>query len=169
LGLSSGVARPWRVFVFVWPGAFLAGLIAALWFVREPTERLTPENLKAARQKWREAEITDYELEFRMQGSPCEVKVRGGVVEDIRMGGRIPTSSDWSMYTVEGLFDTLEMELEALGRTAGDGQAATQPAQMRVRFHPRVGYVERYLRSGIGPSGGASIEMIRFHACRPGD
>ena len=33
---------------------------------------------------------------------------------------------------------------------------------MRVRFNPKLGYVERYLRSSGGHGRGASIEIIEF-------
>jgi len=83
-------------------------------------------------------------------------------VDQATVDGRPPTTTDLNAYSVDGLFDTLEQELDNLTDPAGPftGQAGT--VMMRVRFNPEFGYVERYLRSSGGHGRGASIELLEF-------
>jgi|GEM_PF-2720325 len=141
--------------------AFVIGLGAFLWAVREPTEPLTADGLAAARDKWRQASIVDYDIRYRMHGSEYAVRARGGAVVEALVNGKPAMSSDLYNYGVEGLFEVLELELENLNDPNGPFASQAQNIIVRVRFNESFGYIERYLRSG-GMGRGAGIELIEF-------
>ena len=63
---------------------------------------------------------------------------------------------------MDGLFDTLEQELDNSTDPAGPFAGRAETVLMRVRFNHALGYVERYLRSSGGQGRGASIERVEF-------
>jgi len=143
--------------------AFVIGLTAFLFVVREPTERLTIELLASARQRWRLAKIADYDLRYRMHESDYAVRCREGTVIETQVDGNPAMSHDLSNYGVEGLFEILELDLENLADPNGPFGPTAQQVIVRVRFNREFGYIERYLRSG-GMVRGAAIELICFRS-----
>lgn len=142
--------------------AFILGAGVTIILLREPTEPLTAEVLQAARQRWREAGVSDYDLHYRMHGSVYEVKVQGGIVTEATVNGQVPQTADLSAYGVEGLFDLLELELDNRQRPNGPFAGRAEAVVMRVRFDPQFGYIERYLRSAGGYGQSVAIELINF-------
>ena len=72
-------------------------------------------------------------------------------------------SRDLSNYSVEGLFDILELDLENMAAPDSPFGPAAQQVIARVRFNREFGYIERYLRSGgMVPAG--AIELISFRS-----
>ena len=72
--------------------------------------------------------------------------------EEFRRGRRTPTPGRW-----------LHRELElATQPDQGFGAPAGYRAYLRVRFHPRWGYPERYRRSVGGISNGVEIAVQRL-------
>lgn len=143
--------------------AFVIGLTAFFFHIREPTEHLTIELLSSARQRWRMAKIADYDLRYRMHGSEYAVLCRDGSVAEARVDGSPAMSRDLSNYSVEGLFDILELDLENLADPNGPFGRTAQQVIVRVRFNREFGYIERYLRSA-GMVRGATIELISFQS-----
>ena len=143
--------------------AFVIGLTAFFFVAREPTEQLTIELLASARQRWRLAKIADYDLQYRMHGSEYSVRCRDGTVIETRVDGNPAMSLDLSDYSVEGLFDILELDLENLADPNGPFGRTAQQVIVRVRFNREFGYIERYLRSG-GMVRGATIGLISFRS-----
>ena len=142
--------------------AFLATL-AVTWFViREPMEPLTAESLREARIRWREADIHDYEIRYDMHGSRYDVRVRDGLVVDLKVGGKQPVSADWGAYSVEGLFDVLDMEVENLTDSYGPFGSQAGSVIARVRFNQEHGHIERYLRSGGVGGLPVAIQLLDF-------
>ena len=143
--------------------AFLLGLLAALLYLREPTTPLTQEALAQARQRWRNAGIHSYRATYRMHGSLYEVEVRGGLVAAINVNGQTPSIAQPSAYSIDGLFDTLQTELENIADSSNP--LGTDPGNVvaRVRFDDRLGYPQRYIRGGAGLSRGSTLEMLEFH------
>lgn len=140
-------------------GAFLLGLAAAVLYLREPTEPLTTEALARARTNWQAAQIRSYRISYNMFGSLYEVTVADGLVTELLLNGKIPAVSQPGAYSVPGLFETLEAELENIhdpSRPLGEGVVA------RVRFQSELGYPLRYIRAGTGVSRGATIETVSF-------
>ncbi len=147
--------------------AFLLGLLAALLYLREPTIPLTQEALTQARQRWRNAGIRSYRATYRMHGSLYEVEVRNGLVAAITVNGQTPSIAQPSAYSIEGLLDTLQTELENINDSSNP--LGTPPGNVvaRVRFDDNLGYPERYIRGGTGLSRGSTLEMLQFHAAEP--
>lgn len=142
--------------------AFLLATVAMFLVAREPTEPLTEDALAEARQRWQTSGVSNYQIRYEMHGSRYDVTVRGGIVTDATVNDAPLRSADPGAYSVEGLFRTLELELDNLDDPRGPfaGRAATMV--MRVRFNEALGYVERYLRSSGGMGRGASIVVISF-------
>ena len=145
---------------------FLLGLLAAFFYFREPTIPLTQSALAQARQRWKEAAIRAYRATYRMHGSLYEVDVRDGLVVGFTVNGQTPSVAQPGAYSIDGLFDTLQAELEnihdpsiPLGMPPGNVVA-------RVRFDDHLGYPQRYIRGGTGPSRGSSLEMLEFRPHR---
>lgn len=143
-------------------GAFLTTLIAIVLMVREPMTRLTPELLESSRRLWKEAGVGSYDLSYRMHGSAYDLSVRDGIVIDLQVNGQGSTTADPRAYAIDGLFDTLSLELDNLDDPAGPFAGRRDSVLMRVRFHDRLGYPERYLRSGGGQARGVVIEDVEM-------
>ena len=154
--------RTTRTNLILMCAAFVVGAGGAVLWYREPMAPLTREVLAAARQRWRAAGVRGYTVRYRMHGSEYAIEWRDGIVEEALVDDRPPTTADLNAYSVEGLFDTLEQELDNLTDPAGPFAGRKEKVLMRVRFNPKLGYVERYLRSSGGYGRGASIEMIEF-------
>lgn len=141
----------------------LGGMIGAVIYLRQPMETLTEASLAAARTRWKQANISDYDWQYKLQNDLYDVTVRDGIVTLITRDGNPTRSQDARLFSVEGLFDILSLELENLSNPAGPFAGLSGKILMRVRFHSELGYVERFLRSAGGAGKGASIQMIRFH------
>lgn len=141
---------------------FVVGVGIALIIVRDPTEPLTRESLQAARERWSLAGIDDYRMRYRMHGSVYDVTVRDAIVTDVLVNGQTPQSADYGAYGVKGLFGILAEELENLGSEKGRLMGGGSHVVMRVRFNPKFGYIERYLRSSSAVGRGVSIELLEF-------
>ena len=140
------------------------GTVISVWVTREPTIPLTRESLDTARRVWREWGPRSYEIAYRMAGANYRIVVKGGQVEEAIVNGRLPTSGDWNAYSVEGLFTTLDQELENVAEATGAFADREDTMLMRVRFNRELGYIERYLRSGGGIGRGAAIENVKFRS-----
>ncbi len=160
------MTRSTRFRLAIWAGSFGAGLVLAFFILREPVDVLTRGALSAAQEKWEQSHVTDYDLRYRMHGSEYEIKVRDGVVVEARVNDRPPTSADWQVYSMDGLFETLGQELDNLENPTGPFAGRGGAVLLRVRFHPEFGYVERFLRSGTGPARSVAIEMLQFAKLR---
>ena len=146
--------------------AFVVASTATLLAFRQPTEALTATALSDARDRWRDSGISSYRSRFRMNGATYDIEVRGGIVTTALVDGRPARSSSLYSYSVPGIFDTLELELENLADPRGPFAGRAGNILARVRFNDELGYVERYLRSSGGFGRGASIELVEFHALK---
>ena len=155
--------RTTRLRIVLTAAAFIAALVLTWIVVREPTVPLTPELLRTARGRWSSASVADYDLRYRMHGTEYAVKVRGGIVTEVLADGRLARTADARGYGMNGLFDLLATELENASDPQGPFAGSNTTMVMRVRFHPQLGYLERYLRSG-GGARPAAIELIEFAA-----
>ncbi len=143
--------------------AFLLGLMGSLFFLREPTTPLTPEALAQARQRWEQAAIRSYRVTYRMHGSLYEVGVHDGLVASITVNGQTSSINEPGAYSINGLLDTLQTELENIHDPSNP--LGTPPGNVvaRVRFHDRLGYPQRYIRGRTGLSRGSTLELLEFH------
>lgn len=144
--------------------AFPCGLCVAFFYLREPMVDLTEASLSAAKERWRNARVVDYDIRFNMNGSLFELVVRAKEVTSILVNGQRPETVDEDAYTVDGLLEILDLELENLTDPNGPMTIGRNVAYARVRFHEEMGYVERYVRSRAGWGRGASIELLQFRS-----
>jgi hypothetical protein len=128
------------------------GVLCVLVF-REPMETLTADALAEARSRWMRAGVRSYAMELKFGDGQYHVTVVDGAVTELLRDGQTAHSNRPADFSVEGVFDTLERELELKDapNTPFGGNAILQ-----VRFDPKRGYVHRYLRA-VGGAGRSTI------------
>jgi hypothetical protein len=147
-------------FILLAFSGLLCGALIALLAAREPTAPLTADNLHAARQRWKTTGIRNYRLTVQVDAQAYVAEVRDGHIAELRMAdGQPATSHDAQSYSVEGWFDVLERDLELRDDPSSPLGAAAGNTLLRVRFNPRYGYVERYVRSI--PGGRSQVVQVQ--------
>lgn len=144
--------------------ALLAGLLLGLIWMREPTVPLTMANLTAAKERWHDNGPSSYRLDYRMNRDIYQVTVDNGIVIEATVNGHTPRMDDLRAYSMEGLFDLLQTELENIADPAGPFSGRAETVMARVRFHSVDGHVERYIRNSAGVARGAEVHVLQFHA-----
>ena len=180
-GLSStdGAAQPtpakrrpwWMMLPYLLTIGVLAGLVILLFAIREPTETLTRAALDAAQDRWRQASVTDYDMEVTttatdwVSAQRLSVRVRGGRVVDIRTdtNAQIADPSAWS---IDGWFDVLERELDMTEAGADSPTAGAGKTFLRVRFNERLGYPELFIRVIGGTNRSMETRVERFEVIK---
>ncbi|MHC5110749.1 MAG: hypothetical protein ACYTHJ_12835 [Planctomycetota bacterium] len=160
------VQRRWisRRLILIGGVTFLFSMFGALLAMRDVMDPLTVEALAEARRDWQSSSIDSYRITYTMNRDRYEVECEDGIVRDVTVNGQPPRSSDWRLYGMSGLFDIMEMDLDNLDNPYGPFAGAPQTIFLRARFHPAHGYVQKYVRSSVGPVRGASIEVETFVA-----
>lgn len=153
-------------------GAALLVLMAMLLMVlREATPLLTETELAAAVQRWREYGPDDYDMDILVGGrraGTIHVEVRGGSVVAMTRDGITPSQQrTWQYWSVPGLFDMLEDDVQSADDPRGPfGALPGTKVVLRAEFNPRYGYPRRYQRTVFGTDLGIDWEIVRF-AIRP--
>jgi len=143
------------------------GTLTALVVRQDGLRELRAEDLVQARELWRRARLLSYSARVevradRLEHGRFDIEVRDGAVTRAVQNG-IPTSGSGAAYTIDGLFELLEREIElAAEPDNGFGAPAGYRVYLRVRFHPRLGYPERYRRSVGGTANGVEIAVQRL-------
>jgi hypothetical protein len=133
----------------------------------EKLPEITPESLAAARALWKENAPPSYDLDVKLSGintGRMHVEVRRGEVTAMKYNDRPAADLHTGEYwTVSGLFDVIERDLESCAEAAKKGSRdATTPIFSRGLFDPRFGYPVTYRR--ITPSGtDAEWQITRFY------
>lgn len=153
-----------------WTALALA-LVAAgitLWLLyRGEGDPLTREGLAEARARWKSAGVTDYDIEIEVSGGQQAthvLSVRGGKVTRMTTNGVAPPERIWPVWTVEGMFDTLETELRnAAAPKVPYGVDDPADVVLEVAFDQRYGFPRRFFRHVLGsPHGGIEWNVTRF-------
>jgi len=149
-------------------GALVLGIVTALAARRSADlVELTPVRLSAARETWGRSAVSDYDLEVlvqadRLEDGRFEIEVRGGQVARAVQNG-IVTSGAADAYSIDGLFQILQRELElSADASRGFGAPAGYRAYLHVRFHSSLGYPEAYRRAVGGTSNGVEIQVVHL-------
>lgn len=152
---SIGLAWRWGLLAFVVTLA-VATVGACLW-LRDPAPHLTRQAFDQARQRWESAQIADYDVEVEVQGrqpAVYRVEVRNNVVRSaLRNGYPLKQRRTHATWTVPGMFDTIEIDLESVERATASEASGQRPAsqlQLRARFHEKYGYPAYYHRGEYG-------------------
>ncbi len=141
--------------------------LTALVARRDGLRELRADDLGRAQQLWERSLLRSYSAQVevradRLEAGHFEIDVRDGEVTRAVQNG-IPASGSGAAYTIDGLFAILRREIElAAEPDKGFGAPAGYRAYLRVRFHPRWGYPERYRRSVGGTTNGVEIAVRRF-------
>jgi len=155
------VRFPWRRFAAgaaVGIAVGLVALAAVLFYTfRGTTLRLTPEDFDAARARWRQHGPRDYDLTIEQTGARAatiEVSVRDGEVTAMTVDGTSPSQRrTWYYWSVPGMFDVLERDLQA---------AEAEQLLLRADFDPATGYPRRYERTMLRTRQQTQWEVVRF-------
>jgi hypothetical protein len=153
----------------LWGG--LAVLTAALaWWVRShQLEAVTREGLAAARQRWRDAGWRDYDLELQVRGMQpgrYVIVVRGSKLERIEQNGRPLHPAAGTLWTVDGLFELMEIELASASKPPTEWPyPRDSQVWLRMRCHRRLGYPEWFLREVTNSNMGIEIRVTRLQRC----
>jgi hypothetical protein len=133
----------------------LVGIILSVgYFVVERIPLLTELELDAAKKCWQERGPVSYDIDIELRGAQpghVQVKVRNRVAADETRDGRVPQKHTWETWTVPGMFDTLETDMEIAENPEHAIQAAPGTRwQLRCEFDPQLGYPRRYHRLASG-------------------
>lgn len=142
--------------------ALVAGLLFGLIWMREPTVPMTAANLTAARDRWNDVGPSSYRLEYRMNRDIYHISVDDGIVIEATVNGQRPRMDDLGAYSMDGLFDLLQTELENISDPVGPFAGRAETVMARVRFHPADGHIERYIRNSAGVARGAEVQILQF-------
>jgi hypothetical protein len=147
----------------------LLGLMLGLFlFLRDSLPRIAAADLAAARARWQSEGPRDYDLKLELTGNQSGrlvVQVRDGRPLRVdRQPGQSPPQRTWDYWTVAGLLDVIQGELDCAADAAQDPNSP--PIIVRGEFDPRYGYPARFRRTSLG--GGAEIgwRVLAFEPVR---
>ena len=149
---------PWK-----WIGGGLLLTVVVAWpLLIGRTQPVTRELLANARDQWAAANLSDYDMEIDVSGAQTgryHVVVRGGKLSQITRDGRPADPAEGEYWTVEGLFRTIEEELDLIDHPASGAFSDQRQAWLRIGCHPTLGYPLRYIRQVPGTSLGVQIRV----------
>jgi hypothetical protein len=176
---SSGVVgtrRPLRgnLFLFGCPLMLLGIVLGAVGTSlvlrrREALPPLTADVLAVAEQRWNEREPGNYNLDVEIAGRQTghfHVEVRSGRVNCVTRNGVAPQRRVWDTWTVPGMFDTLQQELDLAAPDGAFGQPGAR-AVMRAIFDPELGFPRRYERMVMGTPYEVRWDVSHFEILEP--
>ena len=147
-------------------GVLVAGVVAGPMLIGR-TEPVTRERLTAARQQWAAAKLADYDMELDSSGAQTgryHVEVRGGTLTHITRNGQPADPAQGHYWTVEGLFDTIEEEVDLIEHPSSGSFSQGRQAWLRMRCHPTLGYPLRYIRQVPGTTLGVEMRVRSLEA-----
>lgn len=152
-------------------GVVTVAAIVALAFVlrREATPELSFGALEAAQKRWRQSGPADYSLDVQVTGrqpGQYHVEVRGGEPVDVRRNGVSANRRTWHYWTVPGLFEVIEHDIECSeDPTRGFGARPGGKAVLRAEFDAELGHPKKFERLILGePQLDMIWEVTRFQA-----
>jgi hypothetical protein len=138
-------------------------------------QEATPEALQSAKERWANAGITDYDLEWTVAGSQSNhyhVTVRASEVrkvESVRPDGQRIALKPGAprFYSVDGLFLTIADELAQMKTDHPFGQPQGTKVVMRFKSDPDLGYPQWYRRDVMGTSLSIVIDVVKLLPLTP--
>jgi hypothetical protein len=139
-------------------GMAVGGLVATIAIVivsrRQALPALTSEALAAAQSRWQEHAPTDFRIDLTVTGrqaSRYHVEVRAGKPTQVLRNDRPIPSRSWYYWTVPGLFEVLEHDMDCSeDPTRGFGARPGSRAVLRAEFDPELGYPRNFQRLILG-------------------
>ena len=138
-------------------GALLTvvAIVAVIAFARrDATPALSIESLAAGRERWQKNGPADYRLDVMVAGRQpgrFHVEVSGGEPTEVLRNDRPLARRNWSYWTVPGLFDGVEHDIECSGDpTRGFGARPGSKAVLRAEFDSQLGFPRKFERLILG-------------------
>ncbi len=149
-------ARPRRsLFMPALLGSFVLTLLLLLvllilWLRRDGVPSFSRADFDRAWDRWQSMEPSAYRITIRVVGpqpATYAVEVRDGEVRRAtRNGNPLTQQRTMGTWSVPGMFDTMEYDLNSVHAT-GDEPVGSTALSLRADFEPTYGYPRRYLRS----------------------
>jgi hypothetical protein len=134
--------------------AIASVIVAVEFFVVERLPALTEASLESAKKQWKSGGPHSYIVEIELRGAQpgmIHVEVQDGEVTATTRDKRVPPKWTWDTWSVPGMFETLEQDLQIAEDPAQQIQAAPGTKwQLRCEFDPKYGYPHRYHRFVTG-------------------
>jgi hypothetical protein len=144
----------------------LAVAVVLQVFVADKTPVLTAQELDAARAAWDKTKPASYDMDVEIRGGQpgsAAVEVRDGNVTSAKVNGEVPDRRVWNVWTVPGMFDTLERELVLAEDPQHEMDAPPGTRlQLRAEFDPEFGFPRRYHRFAIGGAPEVDWRVTKF-------
>jgi hypothetical protein len=135
-------------------------------FVADKTPALTQENLDAARETWEKAKPASYDINVEIRGAQpgsAVLEVRDGIVTSAKVDGEVPDRRVWDVWSVPGMFDTLDRELVLAEDPQHEmGVAPGTRLQLRCAFDSKFGFPRRYHRFATGGAPEVDWSVTKF-------
>jgi hypothetical protein len=133
-------------------------------------QEVTSEAISQAHERWANAGIRDYNLEWTVTGpnnAHYYVTVRGGEVSDIESdapdGRRVKVRSHAPRYFgVDGLFLTIANEMALMNSDRPFNQPKGTKVLMRFQPDSKLGYPHWYRRDVMGTSQMLTIDVVKL-------
>jgi hypothetical protein len=131
---------------------------------------LTPDTLRAAQAQWEKSGPASYRMVVETSGdhmdtSKYEVMVRAkAIVKLERNGSPLQPEAGGNSYTVEGLFRTLDQEIDLKGKPQLLGAPAGYSSYPMASFDTATGRLLRFQRSVGGAKNSIEIMVREFEA-----
>jgi hypothetical protein len=155
--VSPRSRRPTRSTIFTVGSIIfaIASVVVALeFFAVERLPLLTEAQLEAAQKLWKEHGPQNYFMDIELRGAQpgaIHIEVKNGVVMATTRDNRVPPKWTWETWSVAGMFDTLEQDLQIAEDPSQQIQAAPGTTwKLRCEFDPKFGYPRRYHRFVAG-------------------
>ena len=129
-------------------------------------QSVTTEQLEAARRRWQQAQITDYDMELEVSGAQSgryDIAVRQGKLQRMVRDGHPASPIQGKYWTVKGLFRTIELELQWQQPPVSTGTPPPGNTMVLLaRFDSKLGLVREYSRQMTDESRSVRIRLHRF-------
>lgn len=162
--MTSRPGKLWVWLLIVLVGMILAAFVGLIIYKKQ--WKLTSEKLNAARARWEQAGIRDYDLEVHVSGrteARYRLQVRDGRTDRVSCNDQEYSKQKADeFWSVTGLFDVLQTDLE------NDAQPNAARVYTRVEFDPVDGHLVHYVRQSLsGPRQDLTIETTFKPLARP--
>lgn len=137
-------------------------------------EPLGPRSLRKARETWLRTGIRSYDVEWTVSGPQTagrvvhyRIAVRSGLPESVKVAQDNGTWIDVhtnkpEYFTIDGLFRTLEEELDQLDSPTPFGKPKGTSILLEFTPDDILGFPRKYRRDIVGVKPGLSINVIKF-------
>ncbi|MCE9604047.1 MAG: DUF6174 domain-containing protein [Planctomycetia bacterium] len=165
LRARRGIARRTIVVALI-PVLVVAAMIGIRKWIGPGLPECKPADLAAARERWAAAGLADYDITIVLSGrqsGEIKVSVRDSRPTAMTRNGIQPKQErTWEPWTVPGMFDTVDTDLESTERPKEKYGNDVAGVMIRCRFDERFGYPKKYLHQIMGRHQDLEWEVTEF-------